>query len=111
MSDTPVQVQFWDLNIGNVLVLIGIIIQGAILYARSNRQHGENQEKIAELTRWKNAHDLDAKQRDDAITQLKIISAAMEATAVAMQRSVEMMQRQLEELLRRDRTGRKHDGD
>jgi hypothetical protein len=102
-------VPFFSIDIGNVLTLGGLFLQGYLLLAKSNRQHGANSEKIQDLVRWKEGHDLDARQRDAAIVELKIISAGMEAAALAMQRSVDIMQRQLDELLRRDRSGRMND--
>src|SRR5580692_11154150 len=102
----PVQFQslpFWDISLGNILVIVGIAIQGLLLFHKSSKMHGENQEKIKEFIEWRRDHEADAKQRDQQITELRIIAAGMEAAAVAMQKNVEIMQRQLEELIRRNR--------
>lgn len=92
---------FWNFDIGNVSIVVGLVLQGLILYANSNRQHGENKQKIAELVKWKHEHDMDSRQRDEAISELRGIAASMKATAESMNSQLQVMREDLRELRRK----------
>jgi hypothetical protein len=94
---------FWEFNIGNICVMLGLAGQSWVWLSTSERQHGENKEKIAELVRWKQDHDLDAKQRDEAIVQLREIAAAMKMTAENMAGQMKWVQAELRDLRNRKR--------
>lgn len=99
LADT--RIGFWNFDVGNVAIVLGLLLQGAVLYANSNRQHGENKERISELLRWKDGHDLDAKQRDEAIVQLREIAAGMKATADGTLRQLQLLQQEMREMRKR----------
>ena len=92
---------FWNIDLGNLAVMLGLLLQGLLLYGNSTRQHGENKERIRELITWKNGHDLDAKQRDEAIVQLREIAAGMEATAESVAGQLQTMNEEIRDLRRR----------
>lgn len=91
-------ISFWSFDIGNIILAAGLFFQTLLFLSNASRQHGENKEKIAEITKWKGDHDLDAKQRDEAIVQLREIAAAMKVTAESMAIQMEQMRRDIREL-------------
>jgi|SRR5580704_9229054 predicted RNase H-like nuclease (RuvC/YqgF family) len=103
------QVPFWDINVGNLLTLAGILLQGLLLWAKSNSQHGENKRKIEELMEWKNKQEKEQKELNAKVAHLDSMASGMKASSEGLRRAMDNIQSQLNTLINREHSSRRND--